>query len=110
MLKLPADVRVHLALEPCDMRKQFDGLAALVLSSLGERAESGDLYIFCNRRGDMVKALFHDRHGYCLLAKRLEKGSFRIDVGGASAGGVEISAAELGLLLSELSLVRTQPT
>jgi len=37
VLKLPADVRVHLALEPCDMRKQFDGLAALVLSSLGER-------------------------------------------------------------------------
>lgn len=109
MLPLPANVRIYLAMEPCDMRRQFDGLAALVRSGMSRDPESGDLYIFRNRRGDMVKALFCDRHGACMLAKRLSKGTFRIDVGEAlSANAVQLSAEELGKLLSELSLVRTK--
>ncbi len=110
MLKLPADVKIYLAVEPCDMRRQLDGLAALVRSGMEKSAESGDLYIFRNRRGDMIKALFHDRHGFCMLVKRLKKGSFRIDVGPSfDPRGVEVTADELGTLLSELKLMRTPP-
>ena len=109
MLQLPANVRIYLATEPCDMRRQFDGLAALVRSGMNRDPESGDLYIFRNRRGDMVKALFCDRHGPCMLAKRLSKGTFRIDVGDVSATtGVQISADELCQLLAELALVRSR--
>lgn len=109
MLQLPANVRIYLAMEPCDMRRQFDGLAALVRSGMNRDPESGDLYIFRNRRGDMVKALFADRHGLCMLAKRLSKGTFRVDVGDASAmSAVQISADELAALLAELSLVRSK--
>lgn len=109
MLPLPANVRIYLAMEPCDMRRQFDGLAALVRSGMSRDPESGDLYIFRNRRGDMVKALFCDRHGACMLAKRLSKGTFRIDVGEAnSTNTVQLSAEELGKLLAELSLVRAK--
>ena len=63
MLRLPANVRIYLAMEPCDMRRQFNGLAALVRSGMERDPDSGDLYIFRNRRGDMVKALFRDQHG-----------------------------------------------
>jgi hypothetical protein len=35
MLKLPAEVRVFISLEPCDMRRQLDGLAALVRAGMG---------------------------------------------------------------------------
>ena len=106
MLKLPAEVRVYVSLDPCDMRRQMDGLAALVRGSMERDPESGDLYIFCNRRGDMLKALFFDRHGYCMLVKRLSRGRFRIRVADRSTGHVEMEAKELASLLSELTFVR----
>ena len=36
MISVPAGVRIYLALEPCDMRKGFDGLALMVQQSLGK--------------------------------------------------------------------------
>jgi transposase len=101
---------VFFALEPCDMRRQFDGLAATVRSGMQRDPESGDLYIFRNRKGDMIKALFRDRHGFCMLAKRVSRGSFRIELEEVGATGtVQISAEELAHLLSELSLKRRGP-
>jgi transposase len=106
MLKLPAEVKVFLATEPCDMRRQMDGLAGLVRSGMQRDPESGDLYIFRNRRGDMMKALFCDRHGFCMLVKRLARGTFRIEVDSVSSEGLELSTEELARLLSELSFSR----
>jgi transposase len=112
MLKLPTSVRVFVATAPCDMRRQFDGLAALVRSGMNRDPKSGDLYVFRNRRGDLLKAIFFDRQGFCMLAKRLERGSFRVvlDQAQLMQGEVEVSAAELAQLLSELTLHRAQPT
>lgn len=106
MLKLPSEVRVYIALEPCDMRRQIDGLSALIRSALERDPENGDLYLFCNRRSDMLKALFFDRHGYCMLVKRLSRGRFRVRVAEQSSGHIEMTSQELALLLSELSFVR----
>lgn len=106
MLKLPAEVRVFISLEPCDMRRQLDGLAALVRAGMARDPENGDLYIFCNRRSDLLKALFVDRHGYCMLVKRLSRGRFRVRIADQHSGHVEMEAKELATLLSELSFVR----
>jgi transposase len=106
VLKLPSEVRVFIALEPCDMRRQLDGLAALVRSTMERDPDSGDLYVFYNRRADMLKALFVDRHGPCMLVKRLSRGRFRVRVDERHTGHVEMDAKELALLLSELSFVR----
>lgn len=59
-----------------DMRKQFDGLVALVQNTLGEDPLSGTVYVFFNRRRNILKAVFWDRTGFCLFAKRLEHGRF----------------------------------
>jgi len=64
--------------EPVDMRKQFDGLVALTKSALGEDPLSGSLFVFFNRRRNIVKAVYWDRTGYCLFAKRLERGRFAL--------------------------------
>ena len=106
MLTLPPTVRVFIALDACDMRRQLDGLAGLVRSSMERDPESGDLYVFRNRRGDMLKALFADGHGYCMLVKRISRGRFRIDVEGRDSGHVQMRAEELSILLSELRFVR----
>ena len=62
--------------EPVDMRNSFHGLVGLVKSALLEDPLSGTLYLFSNRRRTLVKGVFWDRTGFCLFAKRLERGHF----------------------------------
>lgn len=105
MLTLPPSVRIYVALEPLDMRKQFDGLANAARLHLGQDPMGGHLYVFFNRRRTMVKALYWDRSGYCLWAKRLERGRFRLPV--VERGGrpeVELEASELMLILEGIDL------
>lgn len=40
-----------------DMRKQIDGLAALVQTQFGQEMDETSLYLFCGRRADRIKAL-----------------------------------------------------
>jgi transposase len=62
--------------EPVDMRKSFDGLIAITKGVLGEDPLSGSLFVFFNRRGNYLKLIYWDRTGFCLYAKRLERGRF----------------------------------
>jgi len=62
---------------PVDMRKSFDGLLGLVRGELKEDPLSGSLFVFVNRRGNYLKAIYWDRTGYCLFAKRLLRGKFK---------------------------------
>jgi transposase len=111
MLKLPARVRVFLATDPCDMRRQLDGLSALVRSGMERDPRNGDLYVFRNKRGDMLKALFVDAHGLSMLVKRLDRGCFRVmfDEAQRLQGAVEVSASELAQLLTQLTLECRRP-
>ena len=72
MIHLPASVRVYLCLNPCDMRRSFDGLHALVRDHLQMDAFAGHLYLFTNKRRDRVKILYWDRDGFAIWSKRLE--------------------------------------
>jgi len=58
------------------MRNQFDGLAALAQSKLKRPANSGELFVFINKRRTYIKILYYSRGGYCLWSKRLEQGQF----------------------------------
>lgn len=69
----PAGLTVLLAVEPVDMRRSFDGLAWWVQEKLGQEPKlSNAMFVFVNRRRDMMKALWRDATGWCLLAKRLD--------------------------------------
>jgi transposase len=101
MFGLTSAVRVYLATQPADMRKSFDGLAALTTHVLGLDPLSGHLFVFANRRRDRIKILYWDRDGLAVWAKRLERGTFRIP---AADGRVEMTAAELAALLAGIDL------
>jgi transposase len=74
MIAIPAGMRVYLAMGPTDMRKGFDGLAALAQQALQQDPFSGHLFVFRGRRGDLLKVLYWDGQGFCLFAvKRLAK-------------------------------------
>lgn len=109
MFSVPASVRVFVATSPVDLRRGFDGLAALTREILAEEPLSGHLFAFRNRRGDRMKVLFFASGGYCLFYKRLEKGTFRFPAG--EEARLEIDAGDLGLILEglDLSRARRQP-
>ena len=70
--------RILVCGQPVDMRKGFGGLEAVVRGCLKEDPLSGDLFVFINSRGNLVKILLWDRTGFIIIAKRLEKGRFRL--------------------------------
>jgi transposase len=104
MIHLPASVRVYLATTPCDMRRSFDGLHALVTNLLELDALAGHLFVFANRRRDRVKILYWDRDGFAVWAKRLEEGTYAMPFSEAGEVRREITAQELGALLSGIDL------
>lgn len=77
MLIQNPDCPIWLYTEPVDMRKQFDGLAALVQSKFGVRANNGELFVFINRNRTMMKILYYRKGGFCLWSKRLERGLYQ---------------------------------
>jgi transposase len=101
MLSLPASVRVHLAVEPCDMRRGFDSLAAIVREHFGDDPLSGHLFVFRSRRADRIKILWWDRDGFVIWMKRLERGAFRAAARDATLGAarVELTRRELAMML-----------
>ena len=97
MIGLPAGTRVWLAAGLTDMRRGFDGLAALVQTNLTQDPFSGHVFVFRGRRGDIIKLLWWDGQGMCLFAKRLEKGRFIWPQ--ADSGSVALTPAQLSKLL-----------
>lgn len=109
MIGLPAGTKIWIVCGVTDMRKGFDGLAALVQLKLREDPFSGQLFVFRGRRGDRVKILWWDGDGLCLFAKRLERGRFVWPR--AEDGVVHLSQAQLSMLLEGIDWrrpVRTQ--
>jgi transposase len=98
-----AHVQVWVATTPVDMRKSFDSLAEVVRSFLGRDPLSGNLFVFRNQGGQLVKVLWWDQDGLAIYYKRLERGVFRWPRSGETA--VEISRAGLLRLLSGLDVV-----
>ena len=96
MIGVPAGMRVYLALGATDMRKGFDGLAAVVQTVLNEDPFGGHLFVFRGKRADRLKLLYWDGQGLCLYAKRLERGRF---VWPQSVNGtVSLTPAQLSML------------
>lgn len=105
MLTLPPSVKIYVAASPVDCRKSFNGLSSMVESTFGVDPLSGHLFVFLNRRGDQIRLLFFDRTGYCIVSKRLERGTFRL-VRQSKDGSqhVEVDSGELGLMLEGIEL------
>ena len=76
MLSFSGSLKVYLATEPCDMRKSFEGLSAVIEQQLKESPLSGAAFIFTNKKHNRLKILYWDGTGIWVMAKRLEKGTF----------------------------------
>lgn len=98
---LTHSVKVCLATQPCDLRKSFDTLSALVAQQLREDPLSSKLFVFLNKRCDRLKMLYWDGTGLWVLAKRLEKGRFsRPAPGDRTEPKIHLKPEALEMLLS----------
>lgn len=101
MLSLPPTVRVFVAVAPLDMRGSFDALAGAV-RELGLDPVDGHLYLFLSKRRQLAKALWFDGSGWCVLAKRLESGSFQLPPLSGDEAQVAIDGSAFASLLAGL--------
>ena len=107
MLSLPPTVRVFVAVEPIDMRGSFDALAGAV-RRLGLDPVDGHFYLFLNRRRRIAKALWFDGSGWCVLAKRLEAGSFQLPTLETAEAQVQIDGGTFASLLAGIDFTASR--
>lgn len=107
MLSLPPTVRVFVAVEPVDMRGSFDALAGAV-RPLGLDPVDGHLYLLMNKRRRIAKALWFDGSGWCVLAKRLEAGSFQLPPLESEDSQVQIDGATFASLLAGIDFTASR--
>lgn len=97
MIAPPPGVRVYLACGRTDMRRGMAGLAMQVQQVLDRSPFDGAVFAFRGRSGDLIKLLWHDGIGLCLLTKRLERGRFIWPM--TSTGAISLTPAQLATLL-----------
>lgn len=95
---------IYIAVGYTDMRKQIDGLAALVQTNFNLNPFSNSLFLFCGRNARMMKALYWEGDGFVLLYKRLENGRFKWPRDEQEAR--EITSQQFRWLLEGLSIVQ----
>ena len=105
MIGLTRVVRVFAYGGPVDLRKGFNGLAALVEQEMKHKLLDGDVYLFLGRKPRRAKVLYFDGTGLCLLSKRLERGRFARPWERAGGRVAQLTLSELALFLEGSELV-----
>lgn len=103
MLAFPAGLRIYLAIEPVDMRKQYDGLWAIAQLKLREDPRGGAVFVFTNGDRNRLKILHWDGTGVWVMAKRLEKGRFTWPKG-SDQMKISLAPEALTMLLAGIDL------
>ncbi|MGB8294363.1 MAG: IS66 family insertion sequence element accessory protein TnpB [Polyangia bacterium] len=106
MFTLGGGAKIFLATGTTDLRRGFS-LYTLIEHQLGfERPLNGDVFVFMNRRRDLVKLFWFSEGGMYVCAKRLQTGTYRWPQAGEKT--VPMTSAQLQLLLSGIDLKQTR--
>jgi len=91
--------------EPCDLRKGYTGLYALIVRELDADPLSGDNFLFINRRRTHCKVFSFDGTGLCIFSKHLQQGRFAAVWQRAQGRKISLTTSELALFLDGSDLV-----
>jgi len=69
-------VKIFVRAKHTDMRKQINGLSALVQEEMKLDVFGNNIFLFCNKSRNRLKILYWDRNGFTLYLKKLEKDKF----------------------------------
>ena len=104
MLAFPAAIKIYVAVQPLDRRKQFNGLWAAAQEKLGEDPKNGAVFAFINKERTRLKLLYWDGTGVWVLAKRLEQGRFSWPAPSDSRTKLSLAPEALALLVGGIEL------
>lgn len=108
MKSLKDFTKVFIHRDPVDMRKQINGLSALVESARMGSLMAPHLFVFMGRKRDSIKILYFDRSGFALWQKRLEAAKF-IWPRKHTESVVQISSDQLAWLLDGYDVWKMKP-
>jgi|GEM_PF-5636524 len=74
MLSFAGSLKVWVWVSPCDMRRGFEGLAALVSEQLKEDLRSGALFVFCNKRRTIHHSQVRVCSSICMIGQVIHVG------------------------------------
>ena len=92
--------KIYIATGYTDLRRGIGGLAAIIRFQF-------DLFLFCGRRSDRIKALLWEGDGFLLMYKRLNIGAFNWPRSADEA--VEISQEEYERLMQGFEVIAKRP-
>ena len=105
MIGTTGQTRIFLCTQDTDMRKSFDSLRGIIRSAMHLDPLSGYLFVFKNRRGDRIKAVYWDTDGFAMWYKVLQKGTFQFpNLENFSSAGLEIDGSTLHMILDGIDL------
>ena len=86
-----ASIKIHLALDPCDMRKSFNGLYDIACQHVDDNRRWREaIFVFTNKRRNRIKLLYFDGTGLWVAANsHVTQCPFRF----FDAGSVSVSSA-----------------
>jgi len=105
---LSGQIRYYLYGPATDLRKGFDGLSGIVRNELLRDPLSGDVFIFINRRRNLLKLLVWDQSGFVIYYKRLESGTFEVPARKNGSKSIVVGREELVMILEGISLEKVK--
>ena len=76
MLTINGNTKLFIYNKPINMNTSFEGLSGIVENFFQEELYTGSVFIFLNKRKNLLKILSWDGDGFIIFYKRLEKGTF----------------------------------
>jgi len=104
MFTLGSQYNYYLYRQPTDMRKSFNGLCGLVNTQLHRNPTSGEVFLFVNRKRDMIKLLRFEGNGFIIYYKRLEKGTLELPGFDYLSDSCTMTWTQLVLMIEGLSM------
>jgi transposase len=106
MLGLGNHQKFYLYTSSTDMRKSFDALSGLVRNAMGQNPMDGSVYIFLNKRRNLIKLLQWDKSGFAIYTKRLEQGGYeQPKISKSHPQGAQSDKSQMQLNWAELMLI-----
>lgn len=96
---------IYLCRELLDFRRGKEVMIAIIEHRMHQRAASGALFAFTNRRQDRIRCLYWDKTGYATWSKVLEVDRFAWPTAKES-GAVVLSPSELDWLLDGIDITK----
>lgn len=95
---------IYLYRHPVDMRKYRNGLCAVVHTEMGVVSFGKALFIFANKKRDIIRFIYWDDTGFALWTKTLERQKYRWPKNMFKNASLVVSHLQLTNLLSGMDI------